>query len=89
LADLSQAATSFYERLELSRLAFQGFMFNLFLEKWTEIGAFNILSQRIQGFLSFCFMHLSSSSSSSSSMARQPEVEPWPPLNDASKLACL
>jgi hypothetical protein len=27
--------------------------------------------------------------SPSSSMARQPEVEPWPPLNDASKLAYL
>jgi hypothetical protein len=22
-------------------------------------------------------------------MARQPEVEPWPPIKDASKLACL
>jgi hypothetical protein len=31
----------------------------------------------------------SSSSSSSSSMARWPEVELRPPLNDASKLACL
>jgi hypothetical protein len=47
------------------------------------------LNQEKQKIGGYGILYAFSSSSSSSSMSRQPEVEPWPPLNDASKLAYL